>query len=205
MSPKPDVSTERKRQISQAALACFAENGYHQTTMDDIVKASGLSKGALYWYFESKKDLFLFLIDDLMAELNREWGAIAASESASPTEKILASMAYFQAEVDEFIPLLGVLMEAWALSRHDEDVVRLTRGLYQPYQEVLVDVIEEGIASGEFQVTNPEATSLVIMAFLDGLALAMAGGFVGSDWRDLAGAAEEVILRGLGVEDGRER
>lgn len=57
MSPRPNVSAERRAQIIRAALACFMRKGYNNTTMNDIVAESGLSKGAIYWYFESKDDL----------------------------------------------------------------------------------------------------------------------------------------------------
>ena len=54
---------DRKHQILEAALRIFIIKGYSKTTMDDIVNASNLSKGALYHYYKSKKDLFLSLID----------------------------------------------------------------------------------------------------------------------------------------------
>ena len=54
---------DRKNQILEAALGVFVIKGYSKTTMDDIVSASKLSKGALYHYYKSKKDLFLSLID----------------------------------------------------------------------------------------------------------------------------------------------
>ena len=55
--------SDRKNQILEAAFKVFINKGYSKTTMDDIVKVSGLSKGALYHYYNSKKDLFLSLID----------------------------------------------------------------------------------------------------------------------------------------------
>ena len=54
----------RRQQILEAALACFAEDGFHQTGMADIVKRSGLSHGAVYLYFQSKDDLIEALADD---------------------------------------------------------------------------------------------------------------------------------------------
>lgn len=54
----------RRQQILDAALACFSEDGFHQTGMADIVKRSGLSHGAVYLYFQSKDDLIEALADD---------------------------------------------------------------------------------------------------------------------------------------------
>src|SRR5579872_572808 len=55
---------QRRTQILQAAMRCFAHQGYHATSVDDVVRESGLSVGALYSYFPSKEDLFLALSDD---------------------------------------------------------------------------------------------------------------------------------------------
>ena len=63
MSPKPDVSDERKIQILDAAMDTFAEKGFHKTRMSDIAETSGLSKGSLYWYFDSKDSIILNLLD----------------------------------------------------------------------------------------------------------------------------------------------
>ncbi len=54
----------RRRQILDAALACFSENGFHQTSMPDIVRRSGLSHGAVYVYFKSKDDIIVALAVD---------------------------------------------------------------------------------------------------------------------------------------------
>ena len=63
MSPKQDVSDERKSQILDAAMEIFAKKGFHKTRMSDIAESSGLSKGSLYWYFDSKDAIILKLID----------------------------------------------------------------------------------------------------------------------------------------------
>jgi len=54
----------RRQQILDAALACFSDDGFHQTGMADIVARSGLSHGAVYLYFQSKDDLIAALADD---------------------------------------------------------------------------------------------------------------------------------------------
>ena len=52
-----------KEQILEAAMKVFVKNGYSQTRMEDIAEMSGLSKGAIYHHYDSKKSLFLALID----------------------------------------------------------------------------------------------------------------------------------------------
>jgi AcrR family transcriptional regulator len=200
VTPKPDVSEERKAQIYQAALTCFSRKGYHRTTMDDIVAESGLSKGALYWYFKGKKELFLSLFQEVMGQLGQTWESIVADEEASATDKLLASIALFRSELGEMVPFFGVMMEAWALTRHDEDVEGLIREFYEPYLNIMTRVIEEGIASGEFRVESVRAMALVVMTLFDGIVLAMGIGLWQRDWNEIMGAAEELVLHGLGAE-----
>src|SRR5258708_32679731 len=53
-----------RRQILAAALDVFSRQGYAGTTLDDITAAANLSKGAIYWYFESKADLFATMLGE---------------------------------------------------------------------------------------------------------------------------------------------
>lgn len=53
-----------RRQILAAALDVFSRQGYAGTTLDDVTAAANLSKGAIYWYFESKADLFATLLGE---------------------------------------------------------------------------------------------------------------------------------------------
>jgi len=200
MTPRPDVSEERKAQIYQAALACFNRKGYHRTTMDDIVAESGLSKGSLYWYFKSKKELFLSLFQEVMGQIGQAWEGIAANQEASATEKLRASLALFRAELGEMAPFFSVMMEAWALTRYDEDVESIIQELYGPYLDIMIRIIEEGIASGEFRVKSVRAMALVIMTLFDGITLAMGTGLWHGDWDSIMDAAEELVFHGLGVE-----
>ena len=100
MPPKRDVQEERRAQIYQAALTCFHRKGYHLTTMDDIVVESGLSKGTLYWYFESKQDLFVSMLRQVMDQFGQEMASIAAQEG-SAADKLRASLALFRAELTD--------------------------------------------------------------------------------------------------------
>ena len=199
MSPKPDVSVERKQQIFMATIHCFGRQGYYKTTMDDIAAEAGLSKGSLYWYFKSKKELFLALFQEVIGQFEYVWKQIIADESKSATDKILATLSLFRAEFGELSSFFGVMMEAWAQTLHDEDVTALLDDFYEPYVKMLTSLIEDGVANNEFQVVNAEATALVILSLLDGVTLGMGTGVIKYDWNVLFDAVSELVLRGLGV------
>lgn len=200
MSPKPDVSTERKQQIFAAAMTCFGRQGYHLTKMDDIAAEAGLSKGSLYWYFDSKKALFIGLFREIMGQFEQVWEAVIVDENSSATEKILNTLAILRSEFKEFASFFGVMMEAWSQTLHDEDVVELMAEFYQPYVRMMTQIIEQGIANDEFRVTNVEATTLVLLSMFDGVTLAIGMGVFDYDWDALFDAVTELTLRGLGVE-----
>ena len=199
MSPKPDVSAERKQQIFEAAIICFGRKGYHLTKMDDIAAEAGLSKGLLYWYFKGKKELFISLFREIMGQFELAWEAIVNDNNSSATEKILTTLSLFRSEFKEFTSFFGVMMEAWVQTLHDEDVIELLDEFYQPYVRMMTQVIEQGLANGEFQVTDVEGTTLVLLSMFDGVTLALGMGIFKYDWDKLFDAVSEVTLRALGV------
>ena len=85
MSPKPDVSQERKQQIMDAALKVFSREGLHTARMDDIAEEAGLSKGALYWYFNSKDKIIASLLTTFF---DREFSKIVFFDGATICQKM---------------------------------------------------------------------------------------------------------------------
>jgi AcrR family transcriptional regulator len=67
----PKVTEEhveaRRRQILSAALRCFARDGFHRTTMQDIFRESDLSPGAVYSYFKGKDELIVAIVAEVMS------------------------------------------------------------------------------------------------------------------------------------------
>jgi len=93
-------------------------------------------------------------------------------------------------------------MEAWTLTRHDEDVERLTREIYELYVDTLTRIIQEGVASGEFRTDSPRATALVVLTLFDGIMMALGTGLWTHDRNEVMDAAEELVLHGLGADGG---
>ena len=60
---------DRPQEITAAALAAFAENGYAATRVDEVAKRAGVSKGLLYLYFKTKEELFKAVVRSLIVPL----------------------------------------------------------------------------------------------------------------------------------------
>lgn len=63
---------ETRRKIIESATQVFSEKGFYGSVVDDIVKASGTSKGAVYFYFNSKEEIFLSLVEEYVGTVARE-------------------------------------------------------------------------------------------------------------------------------------
>lgn len=69
---KTQQREDTRRKILDSAAQVFASKGFHGSVVDDIVKASGTSKGAVYFYFESKEQIFFSLVEDYVSNLAQE-------------------------------------------------------------------------------------------------------------------------------------
>ena len=165
---RPDRVEERRKQIMDAALTCFARKGYHKTTMDDIVAESGLSKGTLYWYFKSKDELFFSLVNSFFLEMRRDIDAITEQHTSAPGK--LGALAHeFVNFFDEVTEFLNVFFEFWMQSALNEQLNQLFHNTLVEYRGKIAGIIDEGIEAGEFQEVDAEQLAWAVMAVYDGL------------------------------------
>ncbi|MCJ7522659.1 MAG: TetR/AcrR family transcriptional regulator [Dehalococcoidia bacterium] len=66
---RKNIPPQRRRQIFEAAAELFSHSGYHGVTVDAIARRAGISKGNLYWYFNSKREIFQLLVDQVIEKL----------------------------------------------------------------------------------------------------------------------------------------
>jgi len=103
-------AASRKDLISASALAAFARNGYHETSMADIASASGVTKPVLYQHFESKRDLYLHLLTAAGRDLVATVTAAASAATGGRTQTEQGMIAYFRWVLDNehaFVLLFG--------------------------------------------------------------------------------------------------
>ena len=169
MPPRPDVSKERRAQIIEAALACFTRQGYVNTTIDDIAAESGLSKGAIYWYFKSKDDVFEAVFLSMFEAIGAEsMAAVQACETATERLRLAArTMVGLARDIEGYFALI---VEFWAQSENRDEVMGFGAEVLTQYQQVIAAIFESGIQSGEFREVDADALAWMIMTAYDGLA-----------------------------------
>jgi AcrR family transcriptional regulator len=175
--PKVDSAylESRRRDILDAAMECFAREGFHRATMQDIVKQTGLSAGAIYRYFKTK--------EDIVAAIAEERHAIEVEMLDQAGERDNAELALRQlARV-----LLGrltdrserrwrrITVQVWAEALRNDRVMKIARaGLDEPI-EVLADVIRSGQRDGAIpEELDPISGARVCAAIFYGLVLQQA-------------------------------
>jgi AcrR family transcriptional regulator len=88
-------AARRRRQLLDVAVDVFAERGFHGTSMDEVAEAAGVTKPVLYQHFDSKRELFLELLDDVGSHLVRAVTA-AVGGASGPRQQVEAGFeAYF--------------------------------------------------------------------------------------------------------------
>jgi len=142
---------DRPQEITEAALAAFAEKGYAATKVDEVAKRAGVSKGLLYLYFKTKEDLFKAVIRSFVVPKIDELTAIIDSSELSSEEFLRGPFLDFVKTLPGSpISILVRLMISEGPKHPDllqfywENVV--SRGL-----AALTVILERGVENGEFR------------------------------------------------------
>lgn len=175
----PKVSEEhldaRRSQIVDAAVTCFARDGFHRTTMQDICREARLSPGAVYRYFASKDELIEAIADE-RHEREQEFLAQGASEGEGMEALRILGRAFFAslADPDERERRrLGV--QVWAEALRNRKIHALVmRGVDRPRAAVAA-LVREAQEQGELRrELDPDSVARVVTALFQGFALQQA-------------------------------
>lgn len=174
----PRVSQEhkdqRRREITGAALRCVLREGFHKTTMADIISESGLSAGAVYGYFASKTDIIHALIEMSVGATLRDVGQqLEADPAAGPAElldSILTNLMRLADLPDGDLTLVGV--QAWGEALRDPEVKAIVAPRLDQVRAMWRQVAEREIALGHIPAdADPDEVAKVLTSLLPGFIL----------------------------------
>ncbi len=168
-SKRDQQREERRRQILDAALTVFGQRGYHATNVSDVAAQAGVSQGTIYWYFDSKEELFTAALLAVFADFGMDALAeIEAYETA--TEKLHALAQSMQDLAETAESLFTLFLGYWSSSPSPEKTAQVWVDLLTEFRDALADIIEGGVRNGEFKPTDAEALAWALLASFDGLA-----------------------------------
>ncbi|MEQ6289520.1 TetR/AcrR family transcriptional regulator [Vogesella sp. GCM10023246] len=141
----------RPAEILDAALQLFVDKGFKATKMEDIAKAAGVTKGTPYLYFENKEDIFKAVVRDNLVTRLADLAELAAQFDGSSAELLRLMMRRWWQQVGES-PLAGICKLMFAEATNFPELARFYhREVIEPSHQVLLRVLERGVASGEFR------------------------------------------------------
>lgn len=124
----------RRAQIIEAAVSCFLEKGYTNTSMSDIIKASGLSSGSIYSHFTGKEDILTTAINERLENVKKLYAALP--EGAGPQD--ILEIIYTNQMVNEnFSAMLRIRLE----SLHAPEIARATADIIPLLQGIIVKAL----------------------------------------------------------------
>jgi AcrR family transcriptional regulator len=186
---------ERRAQILGAAREVFTARGFHTARIDDVARRANLSKGAVYFYFPSKRDLFLALVLE-EHETSYRFLEDAEHRELPALEKLLqvgqAYLAYFTGV--EQPPRFFLMMTELAV--RDEGLREECEALHQRFVDACTRILAQGIAEGTFREMDPLAVAQMLKGMIDGFGGQAAIGVAPEAFR-LIGEGFRTILRGI--------
>jgi AcrR family transcriptional regulator len=185
----------RRAQILEAAIRCFADKGYSGTTVDDIAALTGLSKGAIYHHFHSKREILLAVFEKWSADLLARWRSIG--DQSSPLQALSRDAQEALALVDDVVPLYRASLEFCSHAIQDDDLRQRIAAMFADARRHLTGLIEEARQQGLVGEVNPHLAAIAAIAMAEGLLLLKAfdpeAVDVEAAWREGTSA----LLRGL--------
>ena len=196
---KSETLAERKTHILKAALVCFADRGYHQTTMDDVAREAGISKGGLYVHFQSKKMLFLALYDWFIGEFNFFSPAFPQGSTADEKLSSIIDEMIVTVSSDNFREVSSLMTDVWAQNSHDREINELVKKLYAQVRQPLIELIDGGIDEGTFVNIDANAFANILIAVYEGLLIQAMIDESAVDW-DAVQNSLKMMIAGLRIE-----
>jgi len=196
---------DRPGEIVQGALAVFAEKGFAAARLDEIAARAGVSKGALYLYFETKEDLFRAVVEQALAPSIQAVGAMIAAHPG-PISDLLQAVPERIAGLFDTLPVGGVVKMVIGEAGNFPALARVWHDrLVAEALVAITDAIAAAQARGEVRPGDPRTYALQLIApLLVGVIWRetfVPVGAAGFDLPALARQHVETMLRGLLTEE----
>ncbi|MEU5999998.1 TetR/AcrR family transcriptional regulator [Streptomyces sp. NPDC047197] len=171
----------RRRQIIDGAALCFARNGFHATSMQDVLKEVGLSAGAVYRYFGGKEELIGAIVGEVLEWIQATFEA-AAKETPPPPPDVLVGRALSQVlsrrtgvEEGEASYFPRLIVQVWAETLRNKELAALMNQGYTRVRVAWVKIVEGYQAAGMMRDDIPaDHVARVMVATAQGFAAQLA-------------------------------
>ncbi|WP_433078414.1 TetR/AcrR family transcriptional regulator [Dactylosporangium sp. CA-052675] len=159
----------RREQILDAATRCFLRNGFHQTSMQDVIKEAGLSVGAFYRYFNSKAELIRAIAEEKVGSILDTLEQLLAQD---PPPALPEAFAELIGQVDRNLGGGGpvrIAVQVWGEAAYDPAFAELVGGIYGRIRTSATALVERQRDAGLVDPdADPAAVAAVVMGLVQG-------------------------------------
>lgn len=157
------MAEDTRDEILESAVQLFSKNNYHAVSMSEIAEGAGVSKGTLYWHFDSKKELFHEIALRGMNYFGEEFKKIS-DQDKNFEEKIKAIVYFVLMTFAEHITMLDVFRNNIELL--NQDFKNEIERKHHENVKIVADIIDQGIEEGLIKDENPEDISMMMLSIL---------------------------------------
>lgn len=185
---------KRRAEIVDIAAEIFAERGFHATTVDDLVEATGLQRGGLYHYMESKEDLLIRIHERFIEPLLADAREVASADD--PPDVSLRKLGrVLMRDIAGYLPQVTVFLHEWRIiEQHDR--WRSIRESRREFEGVISGTLQRGVDEKVFAVKDVRITTLGFLGMFNySYQWLKPGGRVSPD--DLADQFCDIFLDGI--------
>jgi AcrR family transcriptional regulator len=198
MVKSTNKSKQRRNEILQASQELFNKKGFHDTSINDIMKKVGAAKGVFYYYFETKDQILDTLIGQHIANIVETVEAALDKPGLNALEKLRCVLE------EEF----RLSMANYNPDNHIHNIKnvdmhqRILVGMVEKFSPVISELVKQGINEGLFKTDYPLEVSQIIVAgvhFVTDLGIFK---WSGEEYTKRIKASEELIEKALCIKQG---
>jgi AcrR family transcriptional regulator len=163
---------QRRRQVLESAWGCFSRNGFHATSMDEVIEASGMSASAVYHHVKGKDELIDAAAEEALEHVGRLLERFTAGDAPSDPATVVR-------ELVESVTLSGerpgydltrIAVQAWGEALRRPELHERTAAVYRRVRADLVPLVRRWQSDGQLPAdADPEAVATAFTALVPGL------------------------------------
>ena len=160
------LQSDRRAEILAAAQRCFAQNGFHQTSMQEICAAAGMSPGNLYRYFPSKEAIIAGIAERDRAEVGAQLANAQFTTDFFATFGALARHHFVERTAEE----VGLCAEIMSESRRNPTIAKIMQDFDDEVKQRLVSMLRAAADRGDIRADiDFEGVVTMMMVIADGV------------------------------------
>jgi AcrR family transcriptional regulator len=196
-----NITAVRRQQIIDATIRVMAARGWNETSIDEITREAGVSRGLVSYHFKDKAQL----LSGVLASCQDTFAATVAdaiAASPNPLDQVRSATRSAVLMARDHPAPYEVFLHFSASARSDPDLAEQVRGLYRGFRRAIADGIRRGQASGHFRQVDPDTAAARHVGAIVGLALQWLLDPESFDLDDAAADAENSIAALLAESPG---